>query len=392
MFLRNAFRWPWVQIAALITPRPMLFANSDLDPIFPMDANERIINRLDRFYSLFGASDLLHCVVSVGGHAYRQDLRQATYRFINMHLKNDPRIVMDSEVDVVADRRDWTTYPIQPNRLRVFPTDADLPGDQLNTVIDQHFVPMATVQPPAAGEFASWKAARLAELRRVSFRTNPGRVVEPEVLQPRAEGVFLLSAEAGSEFRLHSCRAPEDPQRVLLVVTLEDEPAEPAWLDGVALPDDLVYICQPRGVGETRWTRRNPPNTVERSFALLGQTADTARVRDVISAVRSVAARVDDIDLCIAGKGAAGVIAAYAGLFEPRIHAVVVLEPPASHMDPGAPQFLNVLRVCDIPDVLGMLAPRPLTLTHAADASFERTAAIYAAAGAEHLFHARPAQ
>ncbi len=59
--------------------RPLLFTNSDQDGIFPMDANERIINRLKRLYSLFGASDRVNAIVSVGGHAYREDIRQAAY-------------------------------------------------------------------------------------------------------------------------------------------------------------------------------------------------------------------------------------------------------------------------------------------------------------------------
>jgi dienelactone hydrolase len=390
MFMYNTFRWPWIQIAALVAPRPMLFANSDNDRIFPMDANERIINGLDRFYSLFGASDLLHCVVSVGGHAYRQDLRQATYRFINTYLKDDPRMVTDSEIDLVLERSDRTTFPIHPARLRVFPTDADLPADQLNTVIDQHFVPVARVELPGPGQYESWKGGLLAELHRVSFTNLPERQPEARVVQPLggSAGIARLSGEDGTGFRLRARGGPlpTEPDRVLLAVTLEDEPADPAWLEGIAGPSDLVFICQPRGVGETRWTRTNPPNTVERSFALLGQTADAGRVRDVIAAARTAARHAGSAELCVAGQGAAGVIAAYAALFEADIKAAVVVEPPTSHMDSGAPQFLNVLRVCDIPDALGLLAPRPLTLIGADDPAFERTAAIYAAAGAERFF------
>jgi hypothetical protein len=39
--------------------------------------------------------------------------------------------------------------------------------------------------------------------------------------------------------------------------------------------------------------------------------------------------------------------------------------------------------VLDIPEALGCLAPRPLTLVNAAHPAFDRTAAIYKAAGAE---------
>ena len=45
------------------------------------------------------------------------------------------------------------------------------------------------------------------------------------------------------------------------------------------------------------------------------------------------------------------------------------------------PQFLNVLRVCDVPDALGMIAPRPLTVYGCRPESLAKTAAIYAAAG-----------
>ncbi|MFC1635595.1 alpha/beta hydrolase family protein, partial [Planctomycetota bacterium] len=114
MFLYNTFQWPWTRIAALIAPRPLLFVNSDKDGIFPMDANERVINRLERVYSLYGISDFVDSVVSIGGHAYRQDIRQAAYRFINMHLKNDPRVIEDSEVDLITGSGNDQQHPIEP--------------------------------------------------------------------------------------------------------------------------------------------------------------------------------------------------------------------------------------------------------------------------------------
>ena len=100
MFLYNTFQWPWTRIAALVAPRPMLFTNSDHDAIFPMDANDRVINRLERLYSLYGESDLVDAMVSIGGHAYRQDLRQAAYRFINTAPEERP-----------ADRRGQRSRP-----------------------------------------------------------------------------------------------------------------------------------------------------------------------------------------------------------------------------------------------------------------------------------------
>ena len=85
------------------------------------------------------------------------------------------------------------------------------------------------------------------------------------------------------------------------------------------------------------------------------------------------------------GRGQAGVIAAYAALFEPSVKEVVIIDPPASHRD--GPIFLNVLRVLDIPEALGMLAPDvKLTLVNGKDKAFDRTAQLYKIAGAEDKF------
>ena len=58
----------------------------------------------------------------------------------------------------------------------------------------------------------------------------------------------------------------------------------PDWVGRVAASDQVVVLCEPRGVGATRWTRKNPPNYVERSHVLLGRTVDSGRVWDVIAA------------------------------------------------------------------------------------------------------------
>ena len=85
------------------------------------------------------------------------------------------------------------------------------------------------------------------------------------------------------------------------------------------------------------------------------------------------------------GRGTSGIIAAYAALFEPSIKEIVVIDPPWSHKD--GPHFLGVLRVLDIPDALGMLAPRKLTIVGAKDnKAFDKTAEIYKRAGAADKF------
>ena len=75
----------------------------------------------------------------------------------------------------------------------------------------------------------------------------------------------------------------------------------------------------------------------------------------------------------------AGVIAAYAALLEPRISEVMAVDPPASHHD--GPIFLNVLRVMDVPEAFGMLAPRPLTIATGQAGEFARAQSLYRVGG-----------
>lgn len=375
MFLHNTFEWPWTRIAALIAPRPLLFVNSDNDRIFPMDANERIAARLERLYSLFGSGDLVDTVVSVGGHAYRRDLRRAIYRFMNTHLKGDPRPVDDSEVDLVTGSGRAVSHPIEPERLRAFKTDADIPTGEINTTIDQRFVAMAKLPLPADGGFDTWKKDILDEMARVTFRDLPWKAAT--ALAPWTES-RALDIESGIAVRMTTLRSGRGGP--LLVVASGEEPAATDWTE-LAGDDAPVLRLAPRGSAETSWTRRDPPNYVERSLVLLGRTADSGRVRDVAAAAAYLKASLG-APVHVAGRGADGIIAAYAGLFEPAVTRVTVVEPPSSHMATEAPQLLNILRICDIADALGCLAPKPLMLRKAPADVAERVRAIYAAAGA----------
>ena len=111
---------------------------------------------------------------------------------------------------------------------------------------------------------------------------------------------------------------------------------------------------------------------------MLGKTADQRRVLDVAVTCRSLKGKLLEVE--VNGYKEAGILAAYAALFEPSIKEVVVIDPPKSHKE--GPHFLGVLRVLDIPEALGLLAPTPLTIIGGNDPAFDRTAEIYRLAGA----------
>jgi len=399
MFLYNNYQWEWTTIAALIAPRPMLFANSDNDSIFPMDGNRRIIERLRKLYAMYpaptasggrkppvdrirtasntqsavdaktgglrpplaeaGAEHLVEEYVSKGGHAYRPDLRIAIFKFINKHLKGDTTTpVEDSE-----------KYKDLPGKdLRVFATDADIPKDTINARIDETFVPRAKVELPAEGKFAPWKKRMLSELR-ANFRGWPDDIGAAQPVARRSEGLKSYRTESGIEAQVLDGTPLGADIAQWHVSTLMKEPATNRLLPGIQVI--------PRGVVEA-WTKTSPPSYVARAHVLLGRTVDEGRLRDLISIRRALRKTVGEVQL--SGQGEAGILAAYAALFEPSIKEVVVIDPPKSHME--GPHFLGILKVIDIPEALGLLAPTPLTIVGGDDAAFDRTAEIYRRAGA----------
>jgi cephalosporin-C deacetylase-like acetyl esterase len=366
MFFVNTYQWEWTTALALHAPKPLLFANSDNDTIFPMDGNRRIMARLRQCYGMLGEADNVDEYVSKGGHEDRPDLRVAAFRFMNKHLKGESGEVKPAGL-----------APVVGKELRVFPEDKDLPKDAINARVDEVFVPKADVKLPAKPEdFAAWKAGLVKRLREVSFRTIKAGKRDAESNRSRPDLPRLRTTLKSADGEVKAVTL------VVLNSDEDDEEARKIWNSRFPT-DDIQRGNYTRNGGPFRWTRKNPPNTVERSLALLGETVDSGRLQDVVED----AAYYSDFGgkYRMAGRGQAGVLAAYAALFEPSIKEVVIVDPPTSHRD--GPHFLNVERVLDLPTALGLLAPDvTLTLVNAKDQAFDKTAALYKLAGAEGKF------
>ncbi len=363
MLMINTYQWEWTTLAALIAPRPMLFANSDNDTIFPMDGNRRIIAKLRQLYDMYEKPELVDEYVSKGGHAYRPDLRLAIFKFLNKHLKGDTGEIKDAEFAEVPGKE-----------LRVFAEDKDLPKDEINSKIDESFVPRATVAVPEK-DFGTWQSDLVKKLRDRSFRTFPDTLPAATRFSKEVGAAEKLATEPDILVNLLAPRVTGKGALGTLIIRDNDEQA---------LDDSLL---KHRGDGPLRVLTVRPgrpriaPNYVERAPAILGRTLDTGRLWDVIATVKYLHDNDSEgRSWRVVGRGNVGVIAAYAAIFEPAIAEVVVLDPPASHRD--GPIFLNVLQVLDVPDALGLVAPRPLTLIGTKDKAFEKTEAIYKAAGA----------
>lgn len=394
MFLYNTYRWEWSTIAALVVPRPMLFENSGHDTIFPMGANERIRVRLEKLYNLYQEKpgQLFDIGVTPGGHEDNLELRLMAYRFISKHLKGDNAEVQEPPIAKISGAE-----------LRVFPTDADLPKDSLNDRIDESFVTRADIPlPKNKDELADTYTTFRSGLDARVFRDWPDQVDAALVKEQYPDGRVILATDDETTLfakRFSNTTASDDPKKLqtpktddagpdrlwLVVLGEGDKDGEfPEWARPVLPANADVTVVSPRGIGEySRYLRKNPPNYVERSHALLGRTVDTLRVWDIQATARYLheTAGAGEKLVGVVGRKESGVLGAYAAHFDSCIADITLIDPPASHMQ--GPTLLNVLRVCDIGDTLGFLAPRRVTLIGAKGELASRVRGYYNANGSK---------
>jgi dienelactone hydrolase len=396
MFMVNTYRWDYPQVAALLAPRPLLIANSDKDTIFPLDGVLRVHEQVRRIYQLYGATTNLGLLITEGPHKDTQDLQLPVFRWFNRFLKRE-----DPVIEQAAVKR------FEPEQLKVF---AALPPDARNTNIQETFVPLAAPAPVPASVDA-WRRQRdewATALRQRSFGGWPAevtplnlRLVFSEVSSGLRLQAYDFTSQPGVELRLFVAQRAglRRPRRIELTVL--DETQWRAWVrafrfafanelnagqvpaparlsvpqdqylpatDAEAFAEVQTRIASsdaawawllPRGIGLTAWTA-TPAQIAQlrRRFMLVGQTLDGMRVWDIrrgIEATRAVKG-LNRLPLTLVGEADAAVNALLAAVFEPGVVELRLTRLPASFRD--GPDYLNVLRVLDVPQAVAMVAER----------------------------------
>jgi hypothetical protein len=364
MFFVNTYRWDFAQVAALLAPRPLLFSNSDKDSIFPLDGVLRIHEQVRRIYRLYQAHTNLGLLITEGPHADTQDLQVPAFRWFNRWLKNDASPIERAAVRFFA-----------PTDLRAFDT---LPADAINPRIAETFVPRAASNPLPQPELIS-------ALRQKVFRGWPG---EPAPVQPRLSAqakdgalryhAYEFNSQEHVSLGLHvvqhaKVRKPKQvilslvdtahwDQAPLAAVRRGDWRADSvaALLEQLQQEQAAIAFFAPRLVKPEELAKlpEKKAAQIRRRFVLLGQTLDGMRVWDIRCAVQALRSLPDfkRAPLAVRASGEMGVNAAYAALFEPDIARLELTALPPSHMQ--GPDYLNVLKITDIPQVLECLRDR----------------------------------
>ncbi len=407
MFTVNTYRWDYAQVAALVAPRPLLICNTDNDSIFPLDGVVRLHGKVRQIYQLYGASMNLGLLISEGPHKDTQDLQVPVFRWFNRHLKGE-----DPLIEMAA------TNFFQPEQLRVFEKlPSDQINTNIHASFVEAAKPPSV--PSSTNTWERQRDAWMSALNQKTFGAWPKEPLPLGVDQKfsvsrhglRLEA-FDFTSQPNVRLRLYLLQRSNliKPDRITLQIlgpshsstnsnTGDDEirAACPAWDEWVEMLvqdfarelteevesardstnrggqnaekrfADLKSLLQtnklglafiaPRGIGLTAWNP-DPKKQIQirRRFMLLGQTVDSMRVWDIrraIQATRSVKG-LRAAPLSLQAQGVLAADALYASLFEPNIARLDLWALPASHAE--GPDYLNVLRILDLPQTVAMAA------------------------------------
>jgi len=398
MFPVNTYRWDFAEIAALVAPRPLLITNSDKDNIFPLHGVVDVYTKTRRIYELYGKLGNIGLQISEGPHKDTQELRVAAFHWFNRHLKGTDPLIETAAVKL-----------FQPEQLKVF---KELPKDEINTKIQETFVPTAG-EPKVPATFNEWVEMQhrcMQALRYKVFRGWPSTHMQPIAahldLKPAfsadRDGIHFAAYDFTSQepirLRLYVAhRAGLKPADLDLVVLnaldekgwkefaatmatgfsdqLKDENPPAADKKGYealakmfkSFKWGMAYVA-PRGIGPTAWNPSERKQTqIRRRFMLLGQTRDGMQTWDVVRAAAALRA-VDGftkVPLWMQGEREMAGITLYASLLTPTVRRLDLHHLSKTHRT--GPIYLNVLRYLDVPSAVAIAAERSQVRIYQAD-------------------------
>jgi dienelactone hydrolase len=371
MYMVNTYRWDYVQVAALVSPRPLLICNTDKDRIFPLDGVVRLHSKVRRIYDLHNASDKLGLVITEGPHKDTQELQVPVMRWFNKWLKKEEGPVGNYAEKLFA-----------PQELKVFP---QLPSDEVTTRCyesftslandSQSFDPVRAIGLLRTKTFGAWPQQELTE--------NPMPIKLREIIHEDSEGVRLsvyeFESQPGILLRFYLAK-PIDIQAESLHLEIVDDVNWLRQLElgrvgfGTALKEELqaagidvdkaiapdiekrfkrwmketrdrktAYVTfTPRGVGITQLGKDDKYQThVRRRFMLLGSTLASSQVWDMHRASQSLRSlpAMNELPLHFHASPEMTEVATFAALFEDKLTSLSLPKSPRS--DQEAPDFLN---------------------------------------------------
>jgi len=378
IYFHNTYGIDFPAVAALIAPRPLLMISGRKDDDFPPDGYHAVFERSKKVFELYGAGDRVREFDDDVGHSDPPQFLREARQWMQRWLQND-----------------MTPLPLETNSVaretaRDLACFKQLPTDSLNDQVHDFLTQPVRIAKPKS--YAAWARRRteiISQLDQKVFRWFPKEKTPFETHISLNEGGWAarygnykevsFQTEAGVRVRaqLLTPKAGATIAPLLIYVKRAGDSIYFMDLDELlpVLGHASVLILNPRftegSVGADQY------RDIQMTAAWTGRTIAAMQVWDVSRGIEWALSeeKLAPSEISIFGRGEMGIVNLYAAVRDERITRVILDDAPASHWQ--GPALLNVLRVTDLPEVAGLLAPRKLVLLRSFPATFNTTRAIY---------------
>ena len=398
MYPHNVYRRDISEYAALIAPRAVLFCLADHDNLFHPEETRGLVERTRHIYRLMGYPERCQLVTCPGGHGDHEVLDDATATWFDRYVAGEKRPAVkrgDRELPETTTTI-FNGQPPSPNRLLLLPHLISLRG---------------TLPLPRTPE--DWPAIRTEALGRlrddilgVTLTDDPDARLDLDGDWRWGEGLESTMNRtyrgriAGIEVWLRTVISLDCRPKIVLAVAGEGQNADMAlsWVRCGLDPDSVACAgFEPRiaGGNQAAPVKDNSPpgsrygsfrNLNMRAMAIVGTTPVMMTIHDIGVALDCLE-QIDELqrhEIYLYGRGDSGVAALYRSLIDDRVAGVIVEDTPASHLD-GAP-ILGILRAFDMPQAVGLMAPRRVALVTPGNHTWTWPSRVYERLGcADHL-------
>ena len=378
------------EIAALMAPRPLLLvaATGDWTRLNPEEEYPGIRS----VYRLYGAEDKVKCVRFDAPHNYNRNSREAVYQWFAQWLLHRRDYAKVKEVPFAAEkRRDLLVFP--DGKLPAGAADTSAVVSTIKDAAKQSLAcalprdgkmaeallscALATAVPRktelAVQRLGSTDAGAFTIERLVLGRKSVGDQIPAVLFSPKAKracpGVVVVHPEGKAAL------APEADGR------------PSALVDELLAKGSAVLAIDTFLTGEHHTPfAQTERDTSERHFWTFHRQAAAERVQDILTAAAYLRARRAVSRVSLAGAGAAGLWALFAGAMDAEIRAVAVDANEFENADDRqwVAEFPvpSIRRVGDLATAAVLLRPRRL-LIHNTGSKFDANAIGHAYASAQ---------
>ncbi len=351
MFMVNTYRWDYAKVAALVAPRPLLISNTDKDTIFPLEGVVDIHRQVRHIYRLYNADDKLGLQITEGPHEDTQELHIHAFRWFNRFFRNDKSMITKTAEKF-----------FQPEQLRVFALN---PSDEVNTRIDESFVPAAPglSKDQVLSQQNELTAGVPENLVDRCFRAWPkADELSFDVRRETLEGDDMMVTRLTFESQPHvplridirhsKTENLKDLKTLELLVETSGPGSDVQWLDGT----DAIAVIATRPGASGPWIADDRKHIqIARRFQLLGMTLDGMRVWDVRRAIQMLRQECPELTtLKIRAQSGAEPVVMLASLFDDPVQELSL---PSVVIERDNPTILNLTRTIPL-ELIPVLAAR----------------------------------